>query len=982
MDMELQNAHKAFLNFTLAKKRESFKDMSEGQRDAFNIIPYLLHTCEPKRFGFIDGIQAPCGIHGFKFSDNVRALGRKHFSQKDRFEDPKAVPGAPIESLSIMGSAGSIAQTEGSDLDYWVTIREGLKPDALKLLSKKFMLIEDWCWDELGAEVHFFASTAQSIRDNNFGSVDKESCGTALGKLLKEEYYRTSLHVMGKIPFWWLVPYNGNDATYRSTMEKVGPESGLEKKDFIDFGNIQSIPRDEFVGGGMWQLNKGVGSPFKSALKMGLLVEYADEKKPRDLLAQMLKRRMLENPNDMDQLDPYRMMVERVLEYHHELGDEKSESILQRCLFIKMQIRIARWWSAKSLPQHRIVRTMLELVKSWGWTVRDVEKWENFDILPMSELAAFKRDLEEYMFTSLQKLREGEDEAVTRAVSEEDFRKMTQRLATIFNPDPKRTEWFYAPYDKMIKSLVYSIQEEEVEGHWSWNLYTGTVDAEGQLSRATARKQLRSSGSLPELATWMLYNQLVRVDGKLFVSHRRDIPFTGNLKRLSEVYKEHIGKPELPTLDTNVFANDSYATKWLVVVNLVPIVEMETLGDQQDEEVDLSPRRPKVSLIAGELAEALQEAGYEDKASAMKVHRVAEEQPDEVVQLGGKRIPLRGGRLPVHEDPFNAGEDEGSIFHELFVIELNSWGEVSTRKIGGHQPVAEAMATMVRVSRHSPEEDLDLKVEIGFGPYHQKLIRERFIALMENGVKKLIRSKCSSAGALFQMDGRYVTILRTPDDVSQADHASFGDAIQHLNLEAEGSLELIFDELHPRLANHAELYVEAQRGENYTLITESGEGVLVAFVDQTGRYLFNAMTMKDFALQWPPFLLTILSSLQQWSQKEKRGRLRIVRRKQGRTEEITKGTLATFMKIKDKLPRTQLSLEARDAHRWMSSRKDVESVISELESALSVHGDKGAFIISSVLLKNLSKSHATWTPSVVLQLRQALIREGRRRQKG
>ena len=33
-------ALRAFLNFTLAKKRECFKDFNEGQREAFQIIPF------------------------------------------------------------------------------------------------------------------------------------------------------------------------------------------------------------------------------------------------------------------------------------------------------------------------------------------------------------------------------------------------------------------------------------------------------------------------------------------------------------------------------------------------------------------------------------------------------------------------------------------------------------------------------------------------------------------------------------------------------------------------------------------------------------------------------------------------------------------------------------------------------------------------------------------------------------------------------
>ncbi|MBF0243742.1 MAG: class I adenylate cyclase, partial [Planctomycetes bacterium] len=806
LDNFIRNAYRAFLLFTQAKRRECFKDFTEGQKEAFLLIPHMLHTQEPRQLALVEGRPAPCGIYGHRHREEVKEIGRMYFSPTDRFEEPRQVAAPVIESLSIMGSAGSIAQTEGSDLDYWVCIRKGLSTRDRASLKEKLVAIEKWCMTTLNAEVHFFISTMADLRDNNFGAVDKESCGTALGKLLKEEYYRSSLHVMGKIPLWWMAPCGASDEVYEKIPDRLGSGQRsasttadvtdirtIPRDDFIDFGNISSIPSDEFIGGGMWQLNKGVGSPFKSALKMALLIEYADPSRPRELLAQMLKRRMLENPGDMDSLDPYRMMVERVISFHVERGERSQALLLQRCLFLKMHINVSRYWASKRPPNERATCALLAMVKLWGWSLKDVEKWENFDLLSMSELNRFKHDLENYMFNSLQALRASGGEFASRAVSAGDFRKMTQRLATIFNPDPRRIEWYYPPYAQLINSPVYSIQEEPNEKDWIWNLYTGLIDAEGGESAVSAKRLLRSAPTAADLITWMLYNQLIRPSTRLFIVHRRDIPFAGNLRRLCAAYSEFIGQPSLPSLDDDAFAQEPRPVKCLMVVNLIPFLavpeadappvleEADSPEQSPDEAAVQEPPKTAplgegsggardASLIAGELAEALSDAGYENKAAEL-ITKVEEVSTEEQVTVGGKTLPLRAGRVPTQEDPFNAGPAAASVYRDVFLIELNSWGEVHVHRMQSAQPVAHAIQTLVQRSLRSPQERPEIRCEIGLGPYHINPLRRGFSELVETMMRRLILCERPHAVGILRIDGEFIAIIRFADRV---EYKAFG----------------------------------------------------------------------------------------------------------------------------------------------------------------------------------------------------------------
>ena len=68
-----------------------------------------------------------------------------------------------------------------------------------------------------------------------------------------------------------------------------------------------------------------------------------------------------------------------------------------------METKVSRWWDSKRVPEPRTIRTLLHLLKSWGWTLKEVEKWENFDLLNLLLLgqALLQRDRWDYHFLGI-----------------------------------------------------------------------------------------------------------------------------------------------------------------------------------------------------------------------------------------------------------------------------------------------------------------------------------------------------------------------------------------------------------------------------------------------------------------------------------------------------------------------------------------------------------------------------------------------------
>ncbi|MGV8757034.1 class I adenylate cyclase, partial [Pseudomonas aeruginosa] len=97
----------------------------------------------------------PAGLSGFEADDEVLAEAQRlarSFVYKPRRQEPAQ---QPIHGLFLMGSLGSLAQEEQSDLDLWVCHAPELEPGARQELRRKCALIEDWARSQ-GSEVHCF----------------------------------------------------------------------------------------------------------------------------------------------------------------------------------------------------------------------------------------------------------------------------------------------------------------------------------------------------------------------------------------------------------------------------------------------------------------------------------------------------------------------------------------------------------------------------------------------------------------------------------------------------------------------------------------------------------------------------------------------------------------------------------------------------------------------------------------------------------
>ncbi|MGV8837142.1 class I adenylate cyclase, partial [Cellvibrio sp.] len=269
---QLNQLKQRFLDLNQLRHQRTCAALPERQQQFLQVLPLLFHVNHPMLPGYISH-STPAGVYHYAPGNDelrlAKILARSFQYNRDLTEKNMA-----IDALFIMGSVGTIAQSDSSDLDVWVCHSLADDHAFLPELERKCQLISQWAAVQIHFEVHFFLMRSDEFSSRRTQCLSSEASGSAQHYLLLDEFYRTTLWLAGKIPLWWFIPAS-QEQDYNSYREKLLGKRFLNRNDVIDFGGLPSIPANEFIGAGIWQLYKAIESPYKSVLKLLLLEVYA-----------------------------------------------------------------------------------------------------------------------------------------------------------------------------------------------------------------------------------------------------------------------------------------------------------------------------------------------------------------------------------------------------------------------------------------------------------------------------------------------------------------------------------------------------------------------------------------------------------------------------------------------------------------------------------------------------------------------------------
>ena len=471
--------------------------LDDRQRVVLDLLPLLFHGNHPSLPGHA-GRRAPVGIANY--TPSRPTLQAAASLDRDFRYRKRALRAYAVHAIFLMGSGGSVAYSDKSDLDIWLCHDPRLPPASIRQLRAKCDAITEWA-EGLGLELNFFLVDAQRLRRGELDQLSNDSSGSAQYHLLLEEFYRTGILVAGRYPAWWLVPAD-QEHEYDLVLRHFLRAGWIHEHEFIDLGPLTTVPAEEFFGATLWQLHKAIDSPYKSVLKIILMESYAHAWPHMELLCSRFKRMVHAGRASLDALDPYVLMMERVEEYLREAGDAERLELARRCFYFKVKRPLSLRREGDDDPR---LRVMASMARHWGWQQDHLllldarSTWKIHRVL--EEVRVISAALQKsYRFLSDFARRHGRDFRINAT----DLNMLGRRLYSAFERKPGKVEIINPGISTDLTERQLHFIHEEVEGGDRWLLYREDLRPD-----SLDTPPLRRGRNLLELAAWCHFNRLV-----------------------------------------------------------------------------------------------------------------------------------------------------------------------------------------------------------------------------------------------------------------------------------------------------------------------------------------------------------------------------------------------------------------------------------------------------------------------------------------
>ena len=335
------------------------------------------------------------------------------------------------------------------------------------------------------------------------------------------------------------------------------------------------IPAGEYVGAGLWQLFKGIESPYKSVLKLLLTEVYASEHPQVRCLSLDFKHAVYANQLDLDELDPYVMLYRRIERYLLARREPERLELVRRCLYIKADVRLSR--RTGSLGWKRSL--MEKLVREWHWDTRQLQQMDNRHLWRVGEVTRERQQLVSELTHSYRFLSQfGRSNGVINQVNSRDLSLLGRRLYAAFERKAGKVEVINPGITPDLSEPLLTLAQRSGAGadQTSWSLYRGTL-SQPELDDHVPLKYTRH---LADLIAWAHRNGLVDAATRIAVHPGDSALSEFELNNLLAALRQHFPLP-LPALTETALSRPSQPCQSLLLVNVgldpLPVTSQKNL---------------------------------------------------------------------------------------------------------------------------------------------------------------------------------------------------------------------------------------------------------------------------------------------------------------------------------------------------------------------------------------------------------------------
>ena len=385
----LQQLRGRFLSVNQGRLARAMEGLAPRQQALLNLLALFFHINHPLLPGYVSDCT-PAGVSGYE-PDATTLAAARHLIRDFSCSMGNSCPSQPIHGLFLMGSLGTLAQTDQSDMDVWICLAPDLSDAAVSALRKKCRRLEAWATSQ-GCEAHFFLIDAQLRNDE--GDEPRQ-------RLLLDEFYRTAIWLAGRTPLWWWVPVH-EEARYAEFAGGLLDVRAVGRNETIDLGHLAHIAPGEFLGAGLWQLFKGIESPYKSLLKLLLIEVYASEHPQVNCLSLDFKQSVYANQLDLDELDPYVVVYRRIERYLKGRAELQRLELVRRSLYLKVGHKLSNGDTGMQWQR----RLLKRLTREWGWDEQHLAMLDNRSQWQAQQISHERRALARELSVSYRSLRQ------------------------------------------------------------------------------------------------------------------------------------------------------------------------------------------------------------------------------------------------------------------------------------------------------------------------------------------------------------------------------------------------------------------------------------------------------------------------------------------------------------------------------------------------------------------------------------------------
>ncbi|MDH4610160.1 class I adenylate cyclase [Pseudomonas sp. BN102] len=578
-----------FLKVNDGRLSRAMQALSTRQQLVLRLLPLLFHVNHPLLPGYVSG-TTPAGVAAFEPDEELLAEAQR-LTRSFAYKTRRGPQPQPIHGLFLMGSLGTIAQAEQSDMDIWVCHAPELDAAAIAELQRKCSALEEWAASQ-GTEAHFFLiDPARFTQGDREARLTSDDCGTTQHYLLLDEFYRTAIWLAGRTPLWWLVPVY-EETRYVEYSQTLLSKRFIRAEEVLDLGHLAHIPPGEFIGASMWQLFKGIESPYKSVLKLLLTEVYASEHPQVACLSLRFKEAVYANRLDLDELDPYMVVYRRLEEYLLGRGEPERLELIRRCLYLKVNKKLSRPPRNRNKSWQRLL--LERLTANWNWQQRQLAMLDSRSQWKVRQVLAERRALVNELTYSYRFLSQfARSEQASGTLSRRDLGILGRRLYAAFERKAGKVEFInpgIAPDIAEDTLTLVQCPSPEARDETQWALFAGSLNALEWQDFAP----LKRSRELVALLAWCHRNGVIDAGTRLSLhpgsSDLTEFELTNLLASLQQAFPQPHGQ-----VDENALLHAAVPTEVLLLVN----VGIDPLKQHSQKNLHLTTDRTDVLGYSG-----------------------------------------------------------------------------------------------------------------------------------------------------------------------------------------------------------------------------------------------------------------------------------------------------------------------------------------------------------------------------------------------